>query len=124
MVFLHQFHLVIKYKKGVTNKVADMLSRPYLNASVTLQDSSLKHESYIEQYCTDADFKDIYESLTHGSQVEEINYHVHDKLLYHLGKLCIPQTERAHVVQEAHSSRISGHFGVSKPMVQVQRYCY
>ena len=92
-----------------------------LNASVVLQNGSLKHESYIEQYSTDVDFKDIYESLTHGTQVEEVNYHIHDRLLYHLGKLCIPKTQRAHVIQEAHSSRISRHFGVSKTMAQVQR---
>jgi len=27
MRFIQQFHLVIKYKKGATNKVVDMLSR-------------------------------------------------------------------------------------------------
>jgi hypothetical protein len=31
MGFLHQFHLVIKYKKGILNKVADILSRPIIN---------------------------------------------------------------------------------------------
>lgn len=67
-----------------------MLSKPSLNVSLVLHSSSLKHESYIEQYSMDDDFKDIYESLTHGSQVEEISYHVHDRFLYHLGKLCIP----------------------------------
>ena len=56
--------------------------------------------------------------------MEEINYHSHDRLLYHLGKLCIAQKERAHVVREAHSSRISGHFEVRKIIEQVQRYCY
>lgn len=35
-------------------------------------------------------FMDVYDSLTHGAQVEELNYHVHDMLLYHLGKICIP----------------------------------
>ena len=48
MGFLQQFHLVIKYKKGIHNKVADMLSRPLMNASIILQNSSLTHESYIE----------------------------------------------------------------------------
>lgn len=66
MGFVQQFHLVIKYNKGVTNKVVDMLSRPYLNALVVLHCSSLKHESYIEQYSTYVDFKDICEPLTHG----------------------------------------------------------
>jgi len=60
MGFLQQYHLLIKYKKGVINNVADMLSIPSLNALVVLQNSSLKHESYIEQYSIEVDFKEIY----------------------------------------------------------------
>ena len=44
-----------------------MLSRPSLNASIILQNSSLAHESYIEQYARDIDFMDVYDSLTHGA---------------------------------------------------------
>lgn len=64
MGFLRQFHLVIKYKKGTSNKVHDMLSIPSLKALVLLQNSSLKHENYLELYATDANYKDVYESLT------------------------------------------------------------
>ena len=67
MGFLQQFHLVIKYKKGTSNKVADMLFRPPSVASIVLKNDSLSHESYIEQYATDDDFKDIYEKLTNGT---------------------------------------------------------
>lgn len=95
-----------------------MLSRPSLNASIILQNSSLAHESYIEQYARDSDFMDVYDSLTNGAQVEELDYHVHDRLLYHLGKLCIPHDKRVHVIREAHSSRIAGHFGVGKTLAQ------
>ena len=79
MGFLQQFHLVIKYKKGIHNKVADMLSRPPMNASIILQNSSLTHESYLEQCAEDKYFKKAYASLTHGKQEE--NYFVHDQLL-------------------------------------------
>ena len=48
------------------------------------------HESYIEQYACDSDFQAVYESLSQGNQNEELDYHVHKKNLYHLGKLCIP----------------------------------
>jgi hypothetical protein len=48
MGFLQQFHLVIKYKKGVHNKVADMLSRPVVNALLVMKNTSLAHDSYVE----------------------------------------------------------------------------
>lgn len=82
------------------------------------------HESYVEQYALDEYFKDVYATLCQGNQVEELDYHVHDKLLYHLGKLCIPWGERVNIIREAHTSLIVGHFGVGKTMVQLQRHCY
>jgi hypothetical protein len=78
-----------------------------------LHDSVL-HESYIEQYAQDIDFKDVYATLSQGKRVEELDYHIKDQLLYHCGKLCIPQNERVKITQEAHTSLILGHFGVSK----------
>ena len=91
MGFLQQFHLVISYKKAIYNKVADFLSRPIVSASMFLKHNYVMHESYVEQYVLDGDFKDVYATLCQGNQVEELDYHVHDNLLYHLGKLCIPQ---------------------------------
>lgn len=48
------------------------------------------HESYVEKYTLDDDFKDVYATLCEGNQVEELDYHVHAKILYHLRRLCIP----------------------------------
>jgi len=91
-----------------------MFSRPIFNASTILKHNSVLHEIYIEQYAQDVDFKDVYATLSHVRQVEELDYHVKDKLLYQLGKLCIPQTERVNIIREAHTYLISGQFGVSK----------
>jgi hypothetical protein len=124
MGFLQQFHLVIRYKKGIFNKVVDMLSRPIISASAILKQSPIMHESYMEQYALDTDFKEVYETLCHSNHVEELDYHVHNNLLYHLGKLCIPQGERINIIREAHSSLIAGHFGVGKTVANLQRYCY
>ena len=66
MDFLQRFYLVIKYKKGIHNKVQYMLSRPPKNASIVIQKRSLVHVSYVEQYSMDEDFKEVYESLRHG----------------------------------------------------------
>jgi hypothetical protein len=102
------------YKKGIYNKVADILSRPIISASFILKNSPIMHESYVEQYALDTDFKEVYETLCHSNHVEELDYHVHDNLLYHLGKICIPQGERINIIRESHSSLIAGHFGVGK----------
>ena len=66
----------------------------------------------------------MYASLSEGNQVEERDCHMHKNLLFHLGKLCIPQGERLCVMREAHPSLIVGHFGVRKTVVHLQRYCY
>jgi hypothetical protein len=47
MGFLQQFHLVIKYKKGTSNKEANMFSRPPIVASIILKNTSLSHDSYV-----------------------------------------------------------------------------
>ena len=106
----------------MSNKVVDMLSIPPIVPSIILKNSSLYHDSYVEQYAIDEDFKEVYEKLTHGAQVE--NYFLQGKLLYHHGKLCIPTSERVHVILEAHTSLVSGHFGVGKTMAHLQRFCY
>jgi hypothetical protein len=97
MGFLQQFNLAIKYKKGTSNKLADILSRPPITASIILKNASLSHDSYVEQYVIDEDFKEVFEKLTHGSQVE--NYCLQGKLLYHIGNLCIPTSEQFHVIR-------------------------
>ena len=83
MGFLQKFHLVIKCKKWIHNKVAYMLSRPPTNSSIVIQQSPLVHASYVEQYAKDGNFKEVYESLRHGYQNEELHYDINDKLLYH-----------------------------------------
>jgi hypothetical protein len=57
MGFLQQFHLVIKYKKGTSNKVVDILSRPHIVASIILKNTYLSHDIYVEQYAIDEYFK-------------------------------------------------------------------
>ena len=124
MGFLQQFHLVIRYKKGIFNKFADMISRPIISATNLLKNDSIVHESYIEQYALDVDFKDVYANLSEGNHVEENDYHLHNNFLFHMGRLCIPQGERLSIMREAHSSLIAGHFGVRKTEAHLQRYCY
>jgi hypothetical protein len=99
-----------------------MVSRPPIIASIILNNDFLSHDSYVEQYVIDEDFKEVFEKLTHGARVE--NCCLQGKLLYHLGKLCIPTSEQVHVIRETHTSLVSGNFGVRKTMAHLQRFCY
>jgi hypothetical protein len=64
MGFLQQFHLVIKYKKGITNRLAYMLSRPptsNITALGTLMHmGNFTHDAYREAYTQDYDFKEVF----------------------------------------------------------------
>ena len=82
-----------------------------------MQNSPLAHNSYIEQYTHDEDFKYVYEYLMNGTQTEKLNYHINDNLLYHLGKIYIPQSERVHVIRESHTSLISSHFSCRQDII-------
>ena len=133
MGFLQQYHLVIKYKKGSTNKVADMLSRPPIAANITvkvfltsvLQITPFMHETYRELYLLDPEFKEVYSRLLHSNKPHEgEEYCVKEGLLYKLDKLCVLEGERLQLIREAHTSKIAGHFGVGKIVANLQRYVY
>ena len=89
MGFLQKFHLVVRYKKDIYNNISAMLSMPIISASNLLKHNYVLHEIYVEQYAFDNEFQDVYENLSQGNQVEELDYHVHNNLLYDLCRLCI-----------------------------------
>lgn len=101
-----------------------MISRLIVNVAILLKSHFVFPKSYVEQYTHDADFHEVYSNLSQGHKVEELDCHVHDNLLYHLGKLCVPQEERINVTREVHTSLIVGHFDVSKIMANLHRYFY
>ena len=82
------------YEKGNTNNVTDFLSRLLIMVLITVLDSC-GNETFLE-----------------GKQVP--NFHLNDALLCHLGHICVPSSEHAKMIWEAHNSRVVGHFGVEK----------
>lgn len=132
MGFLQQFHLVIRCKKGSSNNLFDMLSRPPTSNIAALgtlmQMEPFTHDAYIEAYSEDEDFNEVYQQLQTQSHVYDgdniIDYHLQDGLLYMMDKLCVPKGECLHLIREAHSSKVAGHFGVGKIVANLQRYVY
>jgi hypothetical protein len=102
MGFFTQFQLVIKYKKGSTNKLVDMLSRPPTSKITTLGTlmhmEPLTHDAYKEAYVEDEEFKAVFQQLHGRIHVEEgddyAGYHLQNGLFFKLDKLCVPKCER------------------------------
>ena len=63
MGFLQQFHLVIRFKKGIYNMVVDMIFGPIVSAAHLLKKIYVLHEIYVEKYAFDNDFQDVYAKL-------------------------------------------------------------
>jgi hypothetical protein len=121
--YLQWFHLNIKYKKGSTNNVADCLGQPPIMALTTVL-NSCGHETFnwLLLYKSDPKFGHTYNTLMEGKQVP--NFHLQDALLCHLRHLCVPSSERAKMIWEAHYSRVVGHFVVEKTVAVLQKYFY
>jgi hypothetical protein len=115
--YLQQFHLNIKYKTCISNRVIDCLSRPPVAALTTVL-HSCGHEAseWPQLYQQDPDFATTYQLLGTGATVTD--FHIQDELLCHLGHLCVPTSEHAKMIWEAHYSRVAGHFGVEKTVVR------
>ena len=83
---LQQFCLVNKYKKGSTNKLVDMLSRPPTSKITTwgtlIHMDYFTHDAFKEASTKDEDFKDVFHQLQGQIHVEEgdgkANYHIHN----------------------------------------------
>jgi hypothetical protein len=65
MGFLKQFHLVIEYKKGTTNKLIDILSRPprpkVASLGAIMHMDPFTHEAYRYKYVEYEEFKEVYQ---------------------------------------------------------------
>jgi hypothetical protein len=121
--YLHQFHLNIKYKTRSTNSVSDCLNRPPVAALTTVL-HSCGHEAYEwpQLYKSDPRFTTTYQMLGTGANFTD--FHLRDELLCHLGHLCVPSSECAKLIWEAHYSRMAGHFGMENTVAVLKKHLY
>jgi hypothetical protein len=101
----------------------DCLIRPPL-VSLTTVLHSCGHEisKWPQLYQQDLEFTTTYHLL--GTCVTIIDFHIHERLLCHLGHLCVPKSEHAKLIWEAHYNQVARHFGVEKTMAVLQKHFY
>jgi hypothetical protein len=115
MTYLQQFNLVIMYKKGAQNKLADMLSRPPVTSiclSIVMEVQPSMHDDYKQLYAEDSDFSEVVKIV----KVEKpSDFTFRGELLYKGSQLCVPKdANRLRWLREAHTSKVAGHFRVNK----------
>ncbi|WOH04342.1 hypothetical protein DCAR_0623751 [Daucus carota subsp. sativus] len=103
--FLQQFTFVIKHKAGVSNRVADALSRRH-GLLTEFRFHVPGFESFLELYLDDPYFSHI---LTQLQQGEHTDFVLEDGFLFRGIQLCIPDCSlRLKFIQELHNE---GHVG-------------
>lgn len=124
--YIQQFHLVIKYKKGSSNKMADFLSRPPPTSLAILEIRCANFDHWKEQYVTDPDFQETWTALQNSTVVNQtpfLDYHIKNGWLYKFNLLCVPHSaDRLLLIREAHASAYGGHFGITKTIQNLQRH--
>ena len=73
-------------------------------------------------YNSDPDLTATYETLGAGTKVP--NFHLEDGILCYLGHLCVPLSDHAKIIWEAHYSWVARHLGVEKTIVVLKNYFY
>ena len=98
---MQQFHLNIKYKKGITNWLIDYLSRPPVTTLTTVLNScGHGNLGWSQLYANDLDFATTCQMLSEGTLV--VNFHLQGGFLCHLGHLYIPSSVHEKLIWESH----------------------
>ena len=100
---------------------ADTLSgRPKVNAITTMYHEEL--QSLSELYPQDQDFASIWMQIKDGHSMPP--YSIRNDILYHQNAICITQSLRQKVMDEAHASSYAGHREIIPTTQALERYFF
>ena len=117
--YLERFNYLIVHKSGITNRVADALSRRA--CLLTSFEAELPGMGQIKElYEGDEDFGHVWVKHARGQPLGD-DYLMQDGYLFKNDRLCIPRSSlRDKLVRELHSSDLSGHVGRDKTIANLE----
>lgn len=114
LAFLEKFTFVVKHKTGVSNRVADALSRRS-NLLVSMRVDVPGLDAIREQLATDPYFSVVLQGVQSGLKPDFL---LHDGFLFKGNQLCIPDSSlRLKIIKELHGE---GHVGRDRTLQLVQ----
>ncbi|GBG74461.1 hypothetical protein CBR_g18871 [Chara braunii] len=129
MYFIDQCDFTPKHLPGLSNRVADALSRRPDLCAMTHHAFAFDEElqrHFIRAYESDPDFATLYTQLS-SDHPPASHYRIADGylLLHSRGKdlLCVPRDRRlrTRLLGEYHDSRLAGHFGVNRTIARLRQ---
>jgi len=123
--FLSKFTYEIIYRKGVTNKKADILSRrpDLFVGSISLM---LNNSNFLDElksaYKSDIDITKIIDNIHNNNSNKDFSFT--DDILYFKNRIYLPKKLTNSVMEKYHSSVAAGHFSSAKTEELIKRFYY
>lgn len=123
MMKLLEFDFTVQYKKGITNKVADALSRKFQKIFSMSQAVPIWAQDIAESYLKDDLLKPILEKLLLQPQAPDSDYTFHSGILRHKGIIVVGNNNelRTKLLQALHCSPIGGHSGMRATYLRIKQ---
>ncbi len=112
--FLQEFSFEIKFRPGKDNQAADALSRRVVALAISLVNSTFPDE--VQQVIKEDEFfGPLIQEIEKQSNLKHLeDYTLKEGLLFFKKRLCVPESLRIQILQEAHESPLAAHPGYQK----------
>jgi len=124
--FLSKFNYEIIYRKGVSNKKADILSRrpDYFVGSIALMlDNSKFFDQLKDAYKEDEEITNIINNINNNLNTNN-DFEITNDILYFKNRIYMPKKLTKIILEKYHSNASAGHFGTRKTEELIRRFYY